>query len=82
MRHLLVSIDANVGVRADDGSHGHGSTEVRERIDRLAIPGDSDSEGPNEVRNEEYNCRLVEAIEHVHPELQLRVLQTTDASNV
>ena len=78
-----MSVEADVGIRRDDGCHCDGRTEVCERLDGLAVPRDGDrAEYPYKVRNEEDDRRLVQAVEHVHPELELRVLEPTDAANV
>ena len=67
---VLMSVEADVGIRRDDGCHCDGRTEVCERLDGLAVPRDGDrAKYPYKVRNEEDDRRLVQAVEHVHPEL-------------
>lgn len=81
-RYALASIDSNVGVRANDGSDGHRRTEVRKRLDRLPAPRGGGPQSPDEIRDEEYDGRLVETVQHVQPELQPRVLEPADTPNV
>ena len=81
-RYALVGVHPNVRVRADNGGDRYRGTKVCERLDRPAVPRGSETKRPDEVRDEEDDRGLVETVEHVHPELELRVLESTDTANV
>lgn len=73
-RYALMGVHADVCVRTNDGSDGHSSTEVRQRLDRLPVPRDGRIQRPDKVRNEKDDGGLVKTVQHVHPELEARVL--------
>lgn len=53
IKHSLVRIHSHVRIGCEYSSDSDGSTEVRERVDALSIPRDSQTEGPDEVGEEE-----------------------------
>ena len=75
-------VDAHIAVRCPDSGDRDGGTEVSERLDRLPIPRDSQAKRPDTVGDEEHHSRLVETVQHVHPELEPGVLETADTTDV
>ena len=75
-------VHPDVSVGAEDRSHRNRGAKVGKGVDRLAVPRARDAHGPDEVRDVEHDHGLVEAVEHVHPELEPGVLQSSDTTNV
>lgn len=75
-------VHTNEGVCSKDRGNGHCGSEVRQRLDSFTIPRYSRTKGPDSVWDEKDNCRLVQAVQHISPELGLRILKPTDTSHV
>jgi len=80
--NLLSRVDTNVCIRRPDCSNGDRSTKVGQGFDGLPVPRYNVTEGPGGVGDEEDDCRLVQAVSHVQPELRLRVFETTNSPDV
>ena len=82
MRDSLVRVDADVDVGCKDGRDGHGRAKVRERVDALAVPRERGAERPHAERHKVHDRGLVQAVEHVQPELGPGVLEPPDPADV
>ena len=80
--NLLMDVHTNERIRGEDSSDSNRGSEVGQWLDSLTIPWHSWAESPDCERNKEHNSGLVKTIEHVGPELGLRILQTPYTSNV
>lgn len=81
-KYALARVHADVGVCANNGGDRNRSTKVGEGFERLPVPRDGKAKSPSEVWDEEHDRRLVQSVQHVHPELAPRVLKSPDATDV
>jgi len=75
-------IESHICICSDDGSHRNGRSKVGKGIDVPSSERYRQTQCPDEIRDKEYNARLVQAVGHVHPKLGSRVFQAANATDV
>lgn len=77
-----MGIYSDVSICCNDRRNSHCCPKVSQRLDCFAIPRGRYSCRPDEVWDIEYNRGLIQAIEHVQPELRPSILKALNSSEI